>query len=113
MLAARERGGLHAEPMCFQLSREGIEWPAATGRACDAIIGARVSAAPRSATWLPSSSPRSTAVLGPTEPRSVDEPRLHLLGYGDWTGTASATIIGAARTSRSCVAEVVRQPQVG
>jgi putative flavoprotein involved in K+ transport len=38
---------------------------------------------------------------------------MHLLGYGDWTGTASATIIGAARTSRSCVAEVVRQPQVG
>ena len=24
--------------------------------------------------------------------RSVDEPRLHLLGYGDWTGTASATL---------------------
>jgi hypothetical protein len=28
--------------------------------------------------------------------RSVDEPRLHLLGYRGWTGAASATIIGAA-----------------
>jgi putative flavoprotein involved in K+ transport len=38
--------------------------------------------------------------------RAVDEPRLHLLGYGDWTGTASATIIGAARTAKACIAEL-------
>ncbi len=34
----------------------------------------------------------------PTEgTQAVDEPRLHLLGYGDWTGPASATLIGVGR----------------
>ncbi|WP_164992211.1 hypothetical protein [Streptomyces sp. L2] len=31
---------------------------------------------------------------------SADEPRLHLLGYGDWTGPASATLIGTGRPTR-------------
>ena len=108
VLAARDRGVLHAEPMFFRLGRDGIEWSDGTGRACDAII------------WCTGFRPvlGHLAPLGLTEvdgvprtngTRSVDEPRLHLLGYGDWTGAASATIIGAARTSRDCVAELVRQ----
>ena len=40
--------------------------------------------------------------------RSRAEPRLHLLGYGDWTGPASATLIGAGRTAKAAVAEIVR-----
>jgi hypothetical protein len=28
---------------------------------------------------------------------------LHLLGYGDWTGPGSATLIGVGRTARSAV----------
>ena len=31
---------------------------------------------------------------------SADEPRPHLLGYGDWAGPASATLIGAGRPAR-------------
>lgn len=38
--------------------------------------------------------------------RSIDHPGLQLLGYGDWTGFASATIIGAARTAKPAVAEI-------
>jgi len=38
--------------------------------------------------------------------RSIDEPRLWLVGYGDWTGAASATLIGVMRTARSTVAEI-------
>jgi putative flavoprotein involved in K+ transport len=38
--------------------------------------------------------------------RSVAEPRLWLVGYGEWTGYASATIIGVGRTARSTVAEI-------
>jgi hypothetical protein len=30
-----------------------------------------------------------------------------LIGYGDWTGTASATLIGVGRTARSAVDEVM------
>jgi phytoene dehydrogenase-like protein len=43
--------------------------------------------------------------------QAVAEPRLHLLGYGDWTGPASATLIGVGRTARDAaraVAELVR-----
>jgi putative flavoprotein involved in K+ transport len=38
--------------------------------------------------------------------RSVEEPRLWLVGYGDWTGFASATLLGVMRTARSTVAEI-------
>lgn len=27
---------------------------------------------------------------------SISDPRLYLFGYGDWSGTASATLIGTA-----------------
>ena len=32
--------------------------------------------------------------------RAAGEPLLHLLGYGDWTGPASATLIGVGRPDR-------------
>jgi putative flavoprotein involved in K+ transport len=38
--------------------------------------------------------------------RSVREPRLWLLGYGDWTGFASATLIGVGRSARSTAADI-------
>ena len=39
--------------------------------------------------------------------RSPQEPRLWLVGYGEWTGSASATLIGVTRTARSTVSEIV------
>ncbi|MDH6134833.1 hypothetical protein P3T37_004242 [Kitasatospora sp. MAA4] len=39
--------------------------------------------------------------------RSLEDPRVHLLGYGDWTGPASATLIGVGRTARTAVTETV------
>ena len=38
--------------------------------------------------------------------RAVLEPRVHLLGYGDWTGPGSATLIGVGRTAREAVNEI-------
>lgn len=38
--------------------------------------------------------------------RTGKEPRLWLVGYGEWTGAASATLIGAARTARETVRDV-------
>ncbi|MDZ4233056.1 MAG: hypothetical protein U1C73_04730 [Dietzia sp.] len=38
--------------------------------------------------------------------RAVGEPRLHLLGYGDWTGPACATIIGVGRPARDAAAQI-------
>jgi hypothetical protein len=40
--------------------------------------------------------------------RAVEECRLWLVGYGDWTGYASATLVGVGRTARSTVEEIDR-----
>ncbi|MFS8099353.1 ArsO family NAD(P)H-dependent flavin-containing monooxygenase [Lentzea alba] len=37
---------------------------------------------------------------------AVEEPRLHLLGYGGWTGPASATLIGVGPTAKATVAKI-------
>lgn len=41
------------------------------------------------------------------ETRAVAVPGLWLVGYGDWTGFASATLIGVGRTARSTVEEII------
>lgn len=38
--------------------------------------------------------------------RSIKEPNLWLVGYGNWTGYASATIYGVGKTARETVAEI-------
>lgn len=39
---------------------------------------------------------------------SVHVPGLYLLGYGDWTGPASATLIGVGRTARDTVTAIAQ-----
>lgn len=41
--------------------------------------------------------------------RSLGAPGLWLVGYGDWTGPASATLIGVGRTARDTVAAIARE----
>ncbi len=40
------------------------------------------------------------------ETRAVDVPGLWLVGYGNWTGFASATLIGVGRSARATVEEI-------
>lgn len=37
---------------------------------------------------------------------AVGEPRLHLIGHGDWTEPASATLIGVGRPARDAAQEI-------
>ena len=37
---------------------------------------------------------------------ALDEPRLHLVGYGDWTGPASATLAGVGPSARATAATI-------
>ncbi|OOC53567.1 MULTISPECIES: ArsO family NAD(P)H-dependent flavin-containing monooxygenase [Nocardiopsis] len=102
---ARERGALKAEPMFERLTRTGVAWADGTSLECDAVL------------WCTGFRPvlDHLAPLGLADgrgrialegTRAVDEPRLFLLGYGDWTGPASATLIGAGRTAKATVAEI-------
>ncbi|MGN9841381.1 ArsO family NAD(P)H-dependent flavin-containing monooxygenase [Nonomuraea sp. H19] len=104
---ARDRGVLKAEPMFRRITRDGVAWPDGTSLACDAIIwctGFRPALGHLAPLRL-----RGPGGLLPVEgTRAIGEPRLYLLGYGDWTGSASATLIGAGRTARDTVAEIMR-----
>ncbi|MFD0527739.1 ArsO family NAD(P)H-dependent flavin-containing monooxygenase [Kitasatospora arboriphila] len=103
--AARDRGLLTARPMFERMEadavvrEDGERWP------CDAVIwctGFRPALGPLAALGL-----RGGAGRIPTDgTRALADERIHLLGYGDWTGPASATLIGVGRTARSAVAEI-------
>ncbi|MEU8868251.1 ArsO family NAD(P)H-dependent flavin-containing monooxygenase [Streptomyces umbrinus] len=96
---ARDRGLLTASPMFTRLVPGGVEWADGTHAEADAVI------------WCTGFRP-ALSHLAPLQlrgrhshivtvgTRAVDEPRLHLLGYGDWTGPASATLIGVGRLAR-------------
>ncbi|MFF4775788.1 ArsO family NAD(P)H-dependent flavin-containing monooxygenase [Microtetraspora fusca] len=105
---ARDRGVLKAEPMFARITPHGVAWRDGTELACDVILwctGFRPSLGHLTPLGL-----RGSDGLIPTEgTRALGEPRLHLLGYGDWTGPASATLIGVGRTARDAVAEIMTQ----
>jgi hypothetical protein len=41
--------------------------------------------------------------------RATTMSRLWLVGYGEWTGYASATLIGVGRSARATVEEIVSE----
>ncbi|MFG2684109.1 ArsO family NAD(P)H-dependent flavin-containing monooxygenase [Streptomyces sp. NPDC048392] len=102
---ARDSGRLKASPMFERLDRDGVRWADGTRASADAVI------------WCTGFRPALThlAPLGlrgrrghitTVGTRAADEPRLHLLGYGDWTGPASATLIGVGRPARDAAREI-------
>ncbi|MFI7464937.1 ArsO family NAD(P)H-dependent flavin-containing monooxygenase [Nonomuraea sp. NPDC049646] len=105
---ARDRGVLKAEPMFSRITPGGVAWDDGSTAACDVIVwctGFRPALAHLAPLRL-----RGPGGVIPTDgTRVLAEPRLHLLGYGDWTGPASATLIGAGRTARQMAAEITAQ----
>ncbi|WP_374985239.1 ArsO family NAD(P)H-dependent flavin-containing monooxygenase [Streptomyces fradiae] len=102
---ARDGGLLKAQPMFARLTPTGVEWADGTRADADAVI------------WCTGFRPALShlAPLGLRGPRghiptagtrALREPRLHLLGYGDWTGPASATLIGVGRPARDAARSV-------
>lgn len=108
---ARERGVLRAGSMFDRVTPDGVAWNDGTEHPCDAIIwctGFR----PSLNHLDPLGLRRQDGVPKTVGTRSVDESRLYLLGYGDWTGFASATLIGAGRTAKPTVAEIADRLQL-
>ncbi len=102
---ARDAGLLRPSPMFSRLDGDGPVWTDGTRRHADSIIwctGFRPALSHLAPLRL-----RTTRGRIPTVgTRAVAEPRLHLLGYGDWTGPASATLIGVGMTARAAVADI-------
>lgn len=102
---ARDRGLLRASPMFSRLVPGGVEWADGTRAEADAIIwctGFR----PALSHLAPLRLRGRRGHIATEGTRAVDEPRLHLLGYGDWTGPASATLIGVGRPAREAAREI-------
>ncbi|MFF7643019.1 ArsO family NAD(P)H-dependent flavin-containing monooxygenase [Streptomyces canus] len=103
--AARDTGLLHAKPMFTRLTANGVQWDNGSHTDADAVIwctGFR----PALAHLAPLSLRRARGHIPTDGTRALGEPRLHLLGYGDWTGPASATLIGVGRTARDAVRQI-------
>ncbi|MGW0917079.1 ArsO family NAD(P)H-dependent flavin-containing monooxygenase [Streptomyces sp. NPDC002784] len=105
---ARDRGLLKAGPMFARLVPGGVEWADGTRAEADAIIwctGFR----PALSHLAPLRLRGRRGHIATEGTRAVDEPCLHLLGYGDWTGPASATLIGVGRTAREAAQQIAHR----
>ncbi len=102
---ARDRGVLRAVRPFVRMTERGVVWPDGREEAVDAVV------------WCTGFRPALEHLrpLGVVEPdgrvrvqgtRSVREPMLWLVGYGNWTGFASATLIGAGRSARATVDQI-------
>ncbi|MFF1691251.1 MULTISPECIES: ArsO family NAD(P)H-dependent flavin-containing monooxygenase [unclassified Streptomyces] len=103
--AARDAGLLKAQPMFEQLTADGVRWSDGTTANADAVIwctGFR----PALSHLAPLGLRGTRGHLATDGTRALGEPRLHLLGYGDWTGPASATLIGVGRPAREAAGEI-------
>ena len=104
---ARGRGALRSVRPFTRFTETGVVWPDGREEAVDAVV------------WCTGFRPalehlRPLGVIGADGrvavegTRSVAEPMLWLVGYGDWTGFASATLIGVGRGARATVEQVAR-----
>jgi putative flavoprotein involved in K+ transport len=103
--AARERGDLVSVRMFERLSPEGAVWPCGREEPIDAIIwctGFR----PALDHLKPLNIIETDGRILTVDTRSTREPRLWLVGYSEWTGYASATLIGVGRTAKATVDEI-------
>lgn len=105
---ARDRGVLEARPMFDRFSADGVAWADGTEQPCDAVIwctGFRPELRHLRPLGLRLEGGR-IAVGGASGTQAIGEPRLFLVGYGDWTGPASATLAGVGPTARSTAAAI-------
>lgn len=104
---ARNRGALGTRRPFVEMTMHGVRWADGSETRFDAVI------------WCTGFRPALAhlASLGIIEPdgrvavdgtRSVRCPNLWLVGYGDWTGFASATLVGVMRSARASVHQIER-----
>jgi putative flavoprotein involved in K+ transport len=110
--AARARGALDARTMFTRFTPNGVLWPDGREEAVDAIVfatGFRPALDHLAPLGIVDANGRVAIRPDGSTTRALDELRLWLVGYGDWTGFASATLIGVGRSARAAVGEIVAE----
>lgn len=105
--AARDNGALVAHRPFTRIAErslvwedQGVEWPV------DTIIwatGFRPALRHLRGTGLVA----GDGTVAVDEGTALGEPRLHFVGYGQWTGSASATLVGVGQHAKRTVARIV------
>ncbi|HET9017253.1 MAG TPA: ArsO family NAD(P)H-dependent flavin-containing monooxygenase [Thermomicrobiaceae bacterium] len=103
--AARARGALGSVRPFVRMTERGVVWPDCVETEVDAIIWA-TGFSPELDHLAPLRVIDSDGRVATVGTRSLREPRLWLVGYGEWTGDASATLIGVGRTAKATAAEI-------
>ncbi|NYH18790.1 ArsO family NAD(P)H-dependent flavin-containing monooxygenase [Paraburkholderia bryophila] len=104
---ARERGALNSVRPFSHFVVDGVVWPGGTRSHVDAVIwctGFR----PALEHLRPLHVLNDAGRVDVVDCRSVQEPGLWLVGYGEWCGFASATLVGVMRTARSTAAQITQ-----
>lgn len=108
---ARDRGVLQSNGKLNALNEDGVIWQNGAVENFDAII------------WCTGFKPAidylekiakidKSGKIKTKGTKAVDTPGLWLVGYGGWTGFASATLIGVGRSARATVKEVVQYNEI-
>jgi cation diffusion facilitator CzcD-associated flavoprotein CzcO len=107
--AARDRGALEAVPMFTGLAETGVVWRDGREERVDAVIfatGFRPALAHLAPLGIVGGDGRIAIAADGSGTRAAGAPRLWLVGYGEWTGFASATLLGVGRSARATVDEI-------
>ncbi|MDX5422427.1 MAG: ArsO family NAD(P)H-dependent flavin-containing monooxygenase [Hymenobacteraceae bacterium] len=105
VLEARERGVLKAVPPFEKFYEHGVVWQEGTKEAVDAIVWCTgFGYALAHLECLQVVNEKGQVATEGT--RALEQPGLWLIGYGGWTGFASATLIGVGRTARETARQV-------
>jgi len=105
VLDARKRGILHSKGPFVAMTEEGVVWENGSTEHFDAII------------WCTGFKPATLFLkpLGIVQPdgkvktsgtKATEAEGLWLVGYGSWTGFASATLLGVGRSARDTVKQI-------
>jgi len=106
---ARARGALGSVRSFARLEASAAVWPDGTRVQADAIIwctGFRPALGHLASLGLTDEEGRIPVAA---DGQAAGEPRLWMLGYGDWTGMASATLAGVTRAAREAVSGVAKR----
>lgn len=105
--AARDRGALISIPMFERMTPDGVIWPDGQAAIVDAVIWC--TGFPAASDYLGCLQIVSAEgkVAVDAHGNAIAEPRLWLLGCGDWAGFASATLIGCGRMARDTARTLV------